>query len=439
MFLKRLYLEDVRAIGALDLPFTDAGGAVRQWTLLLGQNGCGKSTVLRSIALLMAGSEALPELLVNPDSWVRLGAESARIAADLVTAQGEERHIELRIRRGSNVRDLFKENEEPLDRLDRALRHSTRNYLIIGYGVSRRLGDPNRLTSSSGVFTNPRAQSVATMFSNDAVLNPLETWAIGLDYEHGEAGVGVVRQTLNDLLPGVAFDRIDKKSRRLLFRTPDGELPLDQLSDGYQNAAAWCGDLLYRITTIFGDYRDPLAARGLLLIDEMDLHLHPTWKRRLVEFLTEKLPNFQIVATTHSALTVHQAGEGELFVLKRDGASGSSTLHPFPGNPSILMLHQLLASPIFELETVDSVPVENLRAEYESLSSRPRASLSREEKRRLPEVKSRVASLPDWSGDTPEAQAQRSLIAEIHEAVKAKAGPGGPKPAGRRTRKPSGD
>jgi energy-coupling factor transporter ATP-binding protein EcfA2 len=384
MFLKRLYLEDVRAIGSLDLPFADAGGSVRKWTLLLGQNGCGKSTVLRSIALLVAGSEALPELLVNPDSWVRLGAESARIAADLVTAQGEERHIELRIRRGSNVRDLFKENEEPLDRLDRALRHSTRNYLIIGYGVSRRLGDPNRLTSSSGVFTNPRAQSVATMFSNDAVLNPLETWAIGLDYEHGEEGVGVVRQTLNDLLPGVSFDRIDKKSRRLLFRTPDGELPLDQLSDGYQNAAAWCGDLLYRITTIFGDYRDPLSARGLLLIDEMDLHLHPTWKRRLVEFLTEKLPNFQIVATTHSALTVHQAGEGELFVLKRDGASAPPTLHPFPGNPSTLMLHQLLASPIFELETVDSVPVENLRAEYESLSSRPRASLSREEKRRLP-------------------------------------------------------
>ena len=86
-------------------------------------------------------------------------------------------------------------------------------------------------------------------------------------------------QALKDLLPGSRLTRIDRDQRELIFATRDGELPLDQLSEGYQNMAAWCGDLLYRITEVYKDYKSPLSARGLLLIDEIDLHLHPVWQR----------------------------------------------------------------------------------------------------------------------------------------------------------------
>ncbi len=84
---------------------------------------------------------------------------------------------------------------------------------------------------------------------------------------------------LKDLLPGVSLARIDRENRSLIFETQDGELPLDQLSEGYQNMAAVQGDLLYRITEVYRDYKTPLSARGLLLIDEIDLHLHPVWQR----------------------------------------------------------------------------------------------------------------------------------------------------------------
>ncbi|HEY4590358.1 MAG TPA: AAA family ATPase, partial [Thermoanaerobaculia bacterium] len=83
MFLKRLTLENVRSIERLDLSLEEGEGEVRKWTFLLGENGCGKSTLLRTAALVLAGSDALPELLVDPDSWIRIDRESALIRVDL--------------------------------------------------------------------------------------------------------------------------------------------------------------------------------------------------------------------------------------------------------------------------------------------------------------------------------------------------------------------
>lgn len=75
MYLVKIALQDVRSIESLNLDFRTATEDTRRWTLLLGENGCGKSSVLRAMALLLAGSEALPELLGDPDAWIRNGAK----------------------------------------------------------------------------------------------------------------------------------------------------------------------------------------------------------------------------------------------------------------------------------------------------------------------------------------------------------------------------
>ena len=75
---------------------------------------------------------------------------------------------------------------------------------------------------------------------------------------------------MKDFLPGISFHSIVRDKKQVLFETVDGIISLDQLSDGYQNMAAWIGDLLYRITETFRDYNNPLSARGVLLIDEID-------------------------------------------------------------------------------------------------------------------------------------------------------------------------
>jgi predicted ATPase len=416
MFLKRLVLENVRSIELLDLPLTDEEGRTRKWTFLLGENGCGKSTVLKAAALVLAGSDALSELLVNPDEWIRLGCQEASVRAELVTAEGEERVVELHLQRGASLIELFERNRESLRRLDDALRHSTRSYLTVGYGVSRRMNDPRFAGSRpSSPFNKPRARSVATLFSADAELSPLQAWAVDLHYRRGEEGLRLIAETFRDLLPGIEFHEVDRERQELLFRTPDGILPLRQLSDGYQHMAAWCGDLLYSVTQIFENYDDPLSARGLLLIDEIDLHLHPVWQRQLKRFLSETLPRFQILATTHSPLTAHQAGLGELFFLRRENGA-PPILHHYDGSPRRLMLHQLLVSPIFGLATMDSERVEEMRRRYEELESRA-GGLEEEEKRELDKLADELSDLPDFRAHTELDRERVEVLQEIAQVL----------------------
>jgi energy-coupling factor transporter ATP-binding protein EcfA2 len=127
MFLKRIVLENIRGLPRLDLSFEGAEDDVRRWTMTLGENGTGKSTLLRSIALVLAGSEALPELLVSPRHWVRKGERAGAIEADLVTAENKPRKLRLELRPGDTIREIFERNRESMADLDYALAQSARN------------------------------------------------------------------------------------------------------------------------------------------------------------------------------------------------------------------------------------------------------------------------------------------------------------------------
>ncbi|GHF58732.1 putative ATPase [Deinococcus metalli] len=375
MFLRWVRIENLRSLEQLELSF-DAGGKPRKWTLLLAENGTGKTTLLRAIALVTAGSDALAGLLGDIDSWVRNGAQRAKIEAQIATADGETRDIALTIERGDTLASLLSRNQDSIVLLDDALKHADRNYFVVGYGASRRLA---MTTSTSGFSVREssglsrRTQAVATLFSNDATLYPLSAWIKQLDYQG--KGLATVRNTLNRMLPpGTRFKGITRKTGEVLFSTPDGDVPLERLSDGYQNVVAWCGDLLRQITEAFPDRRDPFKARGLLLVDEIDLHLHPIWQRQLIDFVTNQLPNFQIVCTTHSPLTAQQVGPGELIVMRRLAPDQAPQLDPFEGDPRLLRIDQLIVSPIFGIETSLSRELEVARSAHRSGSSAGKTS-----------------------------------------------------------------
>lgn len=366
MFLQTLRLENFRSLEGVEFDFRNLDGTTRPWTLLLGENGCGKSSVLRAVALLLAGPDALPELLGSIDAWIRNGADSCRISAQLCTKKMEVREAALILRRGRSISQVLVENSEGLEQLSRALSHSDANYPVVGYGASRRLGSGRgKVRTDGGYFSSQRANAVATLFAPDAPLNELDTWAMDLHYRQKGAGLKIVQDTLADLLPDVRFKEIDRKAGTLMFDTADGPVPLRQLSDGYQNMAGWCGDLLYRLTSTFGHRKNPLHARGLLLLDEMDLHLHPVWQKQLRAFLASKLPNFQVLATTHSPLTAQQSGEGEIYTLQRSG-QGTVTASHFAGSASLLTVQQLVTSDVFGLETTLSTEMESARQEWKT-------------------------------------------------------------------------
>ncbi len=375
MPLRKLIIENVRSIEHVEIDFVTAGEP-RQWTVLLGENGTGKTTILRAAALVMAGSDALTELMREPATWIRNRKKSARIAAEFSTRDGERRHAQIEWAPGDSIVGIVRKNVSNLESLDAAIEHAQRNYFVAGYGSSRRMPAKNSPTfASSEVYTLTRALSVATLFSRDAALWPLDAWAMDLDYSR-PGGLKVVQKALDALLPGVQFRKIDKQARELLFDTPDGVVALDRLSDGYQNMAGWIGDLLFRLTRAFADYAKPLEAGGILLLDEVDLHLHPVWQRQLLQFLAGQLPNFQFVATTHSPFTAHQCGPEALHIVERRDARKPPSIRQYLGDARLLRIDQVL-DPLLGLPTTDSLQTQNLREEYLELKAAPKRDSKR--------------------------------------------------------------
>jgi predicted ATP-binding protein involved in virulence len=98
-------------------------------------------------------------------------------------------------------------------------------------------------------------------------------------------------------------------------------VPFHFLSDGYRNLLAIFADLAYRCVTLnphFGREAN-YKSEGVVLIDELDLHLHPSWQKNIISQLKKTFPRIQFVATTHSPFLIQETAEGELFRLQSDG------------------------------------------------------------------------------------------------------------------------
>jgi predicted ATP-binding protein involved in virulence len=417
MFLKEIELIDFKCHEHLKLSFStgDKKKPVRKTTFMLGENGTGKSALLKAIALITAGSSALGDVLGNPDDWIKKGKTFTEISAIITTAEGEERRLLLKIKKGHNLREIIEENRDTLILVDNAIAKAERSYFVVAYGASRRLSrDENGFSNKKSYSRTFRSANILSLFNPDAALISLAGWAMELDYSSSGAGISAVKNSLNKfLVENVKFKRIDKKKKQLIFSTPDGEVPLEQLSDGYQNVAAWVGDLMFNITNTFKDYKDPLKARGLLLIDEIDLHLHPKWQRLLHAFIKTRLPNFQIVASTHSPLTAQQAEEFELYALKRENKK--IALVPFRGNPSKLLVHQLLMTPVFGLSTDESLITEKKKGEYDRLKSKK--SHSSTEKTKLTNLAIEVKELTPDRYSTTKQKREIALLEKLETTL----------------------
>ena len=100
--------------------------------------------------------------------------------------------------------------------------------------------------------------------------------------------------------------------------TKDGEVPLRQLSLGYQTMLAWVADLGWRLFAHYPNSKYPLQGPAIVLIDEIDLHMHPNWQRQIRERLTRNFPNVQFNGTAHSPLMAQAFLDANLAVVMRE-------------------------------------------------------------------------------------------------------------------------
>ena len=357
MFLKNIKLIDFKGLN-LQLSFDDEAGKIRPTSVILGENGVGKSNLLKAIALITAGSEALKDLIGNPNHYISFGKESCEIIATLINQERKECIVSLKINRGDTFKEIILNNVESLNEIDNAFKLENRDYFVVAYGASRRPNKNSKFQpSNEKELYNNKSKNIVSLFNPEAQLKSLPTWAMELDYKSNSESLNDIEEVLNDLLIGIRFKEIDKINNDVLFFIGTEIVSLSFLGEGYQNVIAWIGDLLYQITSTFAKYQSPLEIRGLLLIDEIDLHLHPKWQRLLLRYIKSKFPKLQLIATTHSAIVAQQTNRGELYFLNKD-EYGIVHLNVFQGNPSDLLIHQVLLSTAFGLLSDESLQVQ---------------------------------------------------------------------------------
>jgi len=354
MHIRKIKLSNVRGFREVDLDLTRPDGSLAGWTVLAGRNGSGKSTLLKAIALAVAGPEAARALYPSFADWMRAGSREASLEVSFAPCRDEPQQLRdawLSWRREDEAREpvlvRVRPDGLPKDRgwLDQSweealARAEQREKLFLAaYGPYRRL--IGQTEDAQRLMTGPEPIArVVSLFREDASLIESVGWLREiylwrLENKPGAAELEkAVLALLNDgLLPdGVRVDKVDSDGLWVFQR--DVRLPLRELSDGYRTVAALVLDIVRHLHRTFGTFEIEQAAdeagsfwrvlhSGVVLIDEVDNHLHVSWQQRIGFWLKRHFPNFQFIVTTHSPFICQAADPGGLIRLPAPGEERS--------------------------------------------------------------------------------------------------------------------
>lgn len=404
------------------LNLATATGEPARWTFILGNNGVGKTTLLRCLAGMGSTPGTQAGQAGGVPMWSRLGdwlqpypeaggnfwrngtgrlqaqlAAGVRLSAATPVAPNAEpsspRLENYRVE--VNLGGDWSGYGDPLS-----------GFQCYGYGAVRPLpaGESQMEFPSASLFA-------------DTPLLSVESWLLQTDAA-ARTATGARRDRLHthlhhllDLLKRLpsSVDTVQIQAEagaarpQVRFHTPNGWLPLAHLGLGYRSLAAWVGDLAIRLLHRYPDSSQPWAEPAIALVEEPDLHLHPLWQRRLVGFLTEQFPQTQFIATTHSPVMVQTAGDANLVVLKREG--DRVFIHNHPEVVENGRIDQVLTS-VFELPTSRPLDLEPLLRRRQMLLSQ--AKLSAADQSELRQLEAQIGALP--TADHPDDRKAMDII-----------------------------
>jgi predicted ATP-binding protein involved in virulence len=250
-----------------------------------------------------------------------------------------------------------------------------------GYGAFRRLTRNNSRIIVPSLQTPSRFTNFFSQFKEDDALEAFETWMVYLDYRISKSGDEIAQRqkewsikAFNQLLPeGNSFDSIDTDGR-IWFKVNGEKVSTVALSDGFRSVLALSGDLVWRLINAFPESENPLNEQGVVLIDELDIHLHPTWQREIAGLLRKTFPNIQFIMATHSPLVA--AGAGEDAITYRFYRKDDKTLIDQITNIHTKSVDDILRSDAFNLVSVYSPQTQEKIDRYYSLKKKSKLNSS---------------------------------------------------------------
>lgn len=303
-----------------------------KFIFITGENGDGKTTVLKAIAVTLAGNRAGNILLIPNKKDTSIS-------------------LEVSMPNGSNSIILFSDKNEE------------KKFPVLAYGASRlQMQDEE----SSENFRE-RSNNIYNLFSEDAKLQNIEYWLKLklLDNEH--KFVDNVLETISNLLPNI--DKITyEKSRKTEFKYHEKGTQISDvnyLSAGHKSLLLLVGDIIIKLSNT-QDVSHPKDLAGIVLIDEIEAHLHPNWQKEIADLLARTFPKIQFIVTTHSVITFLGAPKNSTFIKVNRISKKGTTLSKINIDIQNLIPNQLLTSPLFDMDSFinkNNNGLENIRTE----------------------------------------------------------------------------
>ncbi len=366
MYIHSISINNIRSIEALEMTFPEEGYA--GWHVILGDNGAGKSTFVRSVAVALIGPEDAKKIIHNWESWLRKDTNlekgtiqitfSAPIINEGVPKNATYTKIEgtievkkpfnpLSVAKGSNIppRELKKvtiEAKDPSDEINAFWDNEYFNQCYSSFGISRRFTGENRWFDKRD-HSDTKIENHISVFNDDIALTSVLGWLDSLNYLSIDKKVLVDKRkeakslldhivtfiNNGDLLPhNLHLEKISAEG--LFFVDGNGIIVLaTELSHGQQSILSMTFEIIrqlisaYGAETVFEHIQKGEAfinVPGVILIDEVDAHLHPTWQTRIGQWFTRYFPQIQFIVTTHSPLICRGAEKGTIWRLPAPGS-----------------------------------------------------------------------------------------------------------------------
>jgi predicted ATP-binding protein involved in virulence len=435
VYFLKLQIENFLCFGEkaiLDL--SDNNGNWKKWTVILGNNGTGKTTLLKSIALFELEKRPSPlnKIIGSLNSPSQYWMKNIYPFNEtyLLTSELEKgnkyfygtlsRHINLSDGTFSNILSIiYKSHGEIRTSAD----SNDADLKIFGYGANRYMDSVG--SSPIGAV----AANSETLFNDDAKLINAEEWLLQLDYaaskessvkEFAAKKRNQVKEILLDLLPDIEEIRFttptkDNLKSTVEFKTDYGYwVNIHQLSLGYKTMVAWTVDLAARMFDRYPDSDNPLTEPAIVLVDEIDLHLHPKWQRKIFDHLSERFPKTQFIVTAHSPLIVQSAPQDANIVLLRK-EDGHVVIDNDIKSVENWRLDQIMSSDLFGIESARGPETEKWLDERKNLLQKK--ELSSAEFKRLKDLNEKANQLP--TADSKEDIEAMELIRDAANYLKS--------------------
>jgi len=358
IYITSLQLQGVKTFNIFnELLFYKEDDKISKWTLILGDNGVGKSTLLQSIAWMKpllpydvhdTPEDFVPSPLINDEENETLEKIVSRFNNKKLAAEIHGHFVADRKLGVSPGKEIYHtcetsikielNSKRKLEVVEPFLQTSNKDVfykdevLVFGYSASRVMGKKN-LDDPKLLDTIPNFINESTeLYDAEEILHSLNYAKLGKTNEKEKEKytrfIDDLVLMLVDTLPD--FDEvacIEILPPKVLLNDPEGgvlintkygkKIPFGDLSLGYKTVMSLTIDLAWRLFNKYqAESTEPLKEPGIVLIDEVDLHLHPKWQREIMQNLSKHLPNIQFIATAHSPLMVQAAVEHNYSVVK---------------------------------------------------------------------------------------------------------------------------